>query len=225
MGTGVATLIGQKSAINATQATGSKQPTMEAGGASNGRDQLHFAKASNQWLATPSSFTVAKTERWGVLLIGKFHTAVVSGTQEIAMVLRNDANGNLVMVTRGLTTTLIQARMFYDDGGAGVAENIQLSATDILTARAFGSFLSSPHKGYLNGTTTDGAETAGASARADTTDEMIVFGAGDVAASPAVPANVDLWCAAVFEMSGTDAPSGLAAMIALARTYYDEAGL
>jgi hypothetical protein len=217
LGTGVASWLDQTATgAHATQAVGSQQPSMVVGGASNGRDAIRLENSASQYLLSAlGAYTTATGERWALLLIGRWHTAL-GGSWEWGMTLANYW-GSLLYVDREPGSTQ-QGGIFYENGATDVWEHIVSSTDNDLLPFASGVLATSPHSVYWRGTTTAGAQTPGlASDRAGAS----TVGFGTSTGTPTQP-DLDLWCACVFKMSGTAQPSGWDAILAAAREYYEE---
>lgn len=219
IGTGVSALIGQKAAINATEGTGANQPSMQAGAASNGRDAIRFNRTAQTRLMTAASFAGVTGDRWGICSIGKLLTSppvALGRMHEFGL----DSVGDS-MDLYFTTTPNLNWIVHYDNGGSGASNSVTASYNST-SPLAVGVFASNPHNRYLNGTTTSMTQTAGLSTRVNGNNRLSFGRAFDSAAGYV---DCDLWCTMLFKMSGTAMPSGFASMMALARTYYAEAGL
>ncbi len=217
---GVAAWIGQVSGVSAVQATNARQPAMEPGEASNGRDQIAFTQASFHNLATTASFAAAEGERWCVWTVGRL-TAAPSVSGRVHEFGRA-ATGDTLRIFH-LNTPTIEYGINYDDGASGADDNATIayaSAEPVSLAVS----ASSPHQAYLNGTWNQLVQTAGLSERATGGNSLLTWArACDNAALGFV--DMDVWFTALFKMSTTGLPSGFTAMSTLAREYYAESTL
>lgn len=198
MGTGVATWIGQKSAINATEAVGSQQPVIEATAGPHGRGRLNFTAASTQKLRTAASFNVTSTERWGLIAVvqpkgsgvtSQRHVNLGTASADRVALRRASANGgwiSVVVSTEGTSTINVAA-----DSAANVAPHIHEA------------WCSNPHSGVFDGTSVNGPRTED---HAVTANCLLGIGSSN-GGSPTNFLDGYVMCVLVVEMSGSSVPA------------------
>lgn len=207
LGTGVATWIGQKSAINATQATGSQQPAMEATSGPNGRGRLNFTAASSQFLRTATSFAVG-AERWGLLAMVQPKSAGVSSQRHAQL----GTTSALRLALERATASSGWASRIQGNGGAS---NLAVGADDDTSPHLHEAWCTSPHSGVL-----DGASVVGSSTQVHLGASSALTVGANGAASPTQILDGYVSCVGVFKAAGTAVPSWVPDARTLIRSYY-----